>query len=85
MFWIISWFAAGFIAAMSVCISDMRGQPFDENYFDNGIWFVFLLIIVIGYISFIIALMVFMNEKRLLAKLIYRIANIGTKKNDFVR
>ena len=80
MFWIVLWFVVGLISALCLCVKDMRGQPFDENYFSNGVWFAFVLMVCCGYMSLIIVFSMFMSEKKWFTKLVYRIANIGMMK-----
>lgn len=85
MFWFISWFIVGFIVALVVCADDLRGKPYDEDYFTkhnhrNCGWFA--CCVLFGYLSMVFSFFCWMAEKRLLTKLIYKIVNIGVKKKE---
>lgn len=80
--WIASWFVVGLISVMIIWISDMRGKEFNENYFEEGSAFVFMVLVIFGYVSPFIVCYVFTSEKKYFTKLIYKIANIGLKKNN---
>lgn len=77
------WFGMGFLTMIALYIKDMRGQPFNEDYFKNqdnlcGS----LSCILLGPISVIIVLGVFWIEHKLFTKFVYKIANIGIKKKE---
>ena len=81
----ISWFLVGVFSLVFFCINDMRGKEFNPNYFDHDDGLCFFMIFF-GYISFIIVCIFLVYEKvyenKLLSKLIYKIANIGVKKQE---
>lgn len=79
---LISWFVLGLICVMIICVSDMRGQEFDEDYFDAPIVTMFIILIMLGYISIFITYYLFASEKKYFTRLIYKICNIGVKRND---
>lgn len=84
----ISWFIVGLISVFFCCAIDMRNKEFDENYFDkDGIYMAFV-VLLLGYISPILILLVTFedsinnfkkNFKKNLAKFIYEIVNIKFK------
>ena len=80
--WFISWFIVGLISAMILWISDMRGKKFNENYFDSTAILISIILIMFGYISPFMIFWLFTFEKKYFTKLIYKIANIGLKKNN---
>ena len=80
--WFISWFIVGLISAMILWISDMRGKEFNENYFDSTAILISIVLIVLGYVSPFMIFWLFTSEKKYFTKLIYKIANIGLKKNN---
>ena len=78
---LISWFISGVITSLMLWISDMRDQKYDENYFNVGNVVTSFLIISCGYLSAVISIFAFEYNHRLFTRLIYKIANIGVKKN----
>ena len=75
---------------MLVCIHDMRGEPYDENYFKGEILHTIILILTGG--SFLIVFYLITTDilqkiyekrksNRMFTKFIYKIANIGIKKD----
>ena len=81
---IISWFVVGLISVILLFAIDLRGQPYNENYFKDKFaptLFAFLC----GYISLIFVFFAYNDEKKFLQKLIYKIVNIGidTKTDEF--
>lgn len=79
--WIASWFVVGLISVMIIWISDMRGKEFDENYFEEGSILAFMVLVIFGYVSPFIVYYVFTSEKKYFTRLIYKICNIGIKKD----
>ena len=83
MIWfIISWFAVGLITIAAVCVRDMRGADYYEGYFDGGRLCVYLGGILLGYITALIVLFVMGGEEDWLGKLVWRLCNIGVKKDE---
>lgn len=85
MLWIFSWFVVGFIVALVLCAEDLRGKAYDADYFaksnhNNCGWFA--TCVVLWYISVIISFCCWMGEKRLFTKFVYKLVNIGVKKDD---
>lgn len=72
---------------MLVCIHDMRGNPYDENYFERGMHCVIGLILMGGFSFFLCIFDIFRERhkkrknKRIFTKFIYKIVNIGIKKD----
>lgn len=86
---IITWILSGIISFWAVCIMDMRGQKYFEDYF-KGEFGTFLLINFGGYISMLAVIIVFINNARItnkvrivFTKLVYKIANIGIKEKEY--
>ena len=83
---IISWFVIGFISMIFMHLWDMRGEEYDEDYFDETCIFISFVVILLGYISLIFmifaSIYIKLKGKKLITKLLYKIANIGVKKAD---
>ena len=78
---LISWFVVGLICVMTICVSDMRGKEFDPDYFNTPMISMFIILIILGYISIFITYYLFASEKKYFTRLIYKICNIGVKKD----
>lgn len=78
---VISWFVVGFICMISIWIGEMRGKEFNENYFDKDCVGVSALMFALGYISPFIIYAVCTEEKKYFTRFVYKIANIGVKKD----
>lgn len=85
------WLLIGLLSVISICVYDMRGEPYDENYFKGEILHTIILILT-GGVSFLIVFYLIIvdilqniYEKRksnkIFTKFIYKIANIGIKKD----
>lgn len=77
----ISWFIVGLICVMTICVSDLRGKEFNPDYFDGSTVYIFIFLITFGYISIFITYYLFASEKKYFTRLIYKICNIGVKKD----
>ena len=79
----ISWYAVGLIATILLFAVDLRGKPYNENYF-NDKFAPTLLVIAWGYISLIFVVFAYNDRYKFLQKLMYKISNIGidTKAKD---
>ena len=81
------WLLIGLLSVMLVCIRDMRGKPYDENYFKGGTHYVISLILMGGFSFLLFAFGIFrerhkkQKSNRIFTKFIYKIANIGIKKD----
>ena len=77
----------GLLSLMLVCIHDMRGNPYNENYFEGGTHYVIGLILMGGLSFFLYIFDIFRERykkrknKKIFTKFIYKIANIGIKKD----
>ena len=78
---LISWFVVGLICMMIICVSDMRGKEFDPDYFNEPMATTFIILIILGYISIFITYYLFACEKKYFTRLIYKICNIGVKRD----
>ena len=83
----VIWLLIGLLSVMIICVHDMRGKPYNENYFEGEIHHTIYLILMGGFAFFIIIFLMIQerNEKRKsnknFTKFIYKIANIGIKKD----
>lgn len=83
----VIWLLMGLLSLMLVCIHDMRGNSYDENYFEGGMSYVIGLILMGGFSFLLCAFDIFRERhkkrknKRIFTKFIYKIANIGIKKD----
>ena len=78
---LISWFVIGFISMISIWIVDMRGKSYDENYFNEDNVYCSFVVFLLGYISVFVICLTISSEKKFFTKLIYKVANIGSKIN----
>lgn len=72
----ISWFVVGLISVILLFAVDLRGKPYDEDYFKYK-FLPALTAFVLGYFSLIFVILAYNDEKKFLQKLIYKIVNIG--------
>jgi hypothetical protein len=73
----------GFICMFTLWIDAMRGKEFDPDFFgEEGIISVSLMLFLFGYISLLIVCIYYMKDKKYFTKFIYKIANIGVKKEE---
>lgn len=89
----VIWLLIGLLSVISICVHDMRGEPYDENYFKGEILNTIALILM-GGVSFLIVFYLIIvdilqkiyekrkrKSNRIFTKFIYKIANIGIKKD----
>lgn len=87
----VVWLLIGLLSVISICVYDMRGEPYDENYFKGEILHTIYLILT-GGVSFLIVFYLIIvdilqniyekrKSNRIFTKFIYKIANIGIKKD----
>lgn len=87
----VIWLLIGLLSVISICVYDMRGEPYDENYFKGEILHTIVLILT-GGVSFLIVFYLIIvdilqkiyekrKSNRMFTKFIYKIANIGIKKD----
>lgn len=83
----VIWLLIGLLSVISICVHDMRGEPYDENYFKGEIFNIICLILT-GVVSFLIVFYLITTDiyekrksNRIFTKFIYKIANIGIKKD----
>ena len=87
----VIWLLIGLLSVISICVYDMRGEPYDENYFKGEILHTISLILM-GGVSFLIVFYLIIvdilqniyekrKSNRMFTKFIYKIANIGIKKD----
>lgn len=87
----VVWLLIGLLSVISICVYDMRGEPYDENYFKGEILHIICLILT-GGVSFLIVFYLIIvdilqkiyekrKSNRKFTKFIYKIANIGIKKD----
>lgn len=79
---ITSWILAGLFGTICLVTHDIRGKEYDAGYFhEYGVSI--LLMPITGYIALVIALCIFLKEKKVpdkIYKKIHKLANIGVKK-----
>lgn len=80
LIFVISWFVIGFICMFSLWISEMRGREFDEAFFDEDVVSVSIMMLILGFISPFLICIAYTKEKKYFTRFIYKIANIGVKK-----
>lgn len=87
----VIWLLIGLLSVISICVYDMRGEPYDDNYFKGEILHTIVLILT-GGVSFLIVFYLIIvdilqkiyekrKSNRMFTKFIYKIANIGIKKD----
>lgn len=77
---IISWFIVGLVSIILIHLHDMRGEEFDEDYFDSECIVISVIGILFGYVTILIYLYGILKEHKPFTKLFYWLANIGLKK-----
>lgn len=88
---VVIWLLIGLLSVISMCVHDMRGEPYDENYFKGEILHI-ICCILMGGVTFLIVLYLITSDilqkiyekrksNRIFTKFIYKIANIGIKKD----
>ena len=77
---IIIWFAIGFVGMIYMHLSDMRGEEFDENYFDKECVLISFVAVLFGCFLPIIFWVIWCSENKPFTKLLYKIANVGLNK-----
>lgn len=83
----VIWLLIGLLSVISICVYDMRGEPYDENYFKGEILHTIALILMGGVSFLIVFYLIIQNiyekrkSNRIFTKFIYKIANIGIKKD----
>ena len=81
MIWLCLWFGTGLLCALIMWIYEMRGKEYNPNFFDEGVLLVSAFLILFGWISALIVLGIIISENHYFVRLIYKIANIGVKKD----
>lgn len=87
----VIWLLVGLLSVMSIWVYDMRGEPYDEDYFKGEILHS-IGFILMGGVSFLIVFYFIIvdilqniyekrKSNRIFTKFIYKIANIGIKKD----
>ena len=82
--WIIIltlWFVVGLVCMLSLWINEMRGKEFDEDFFTEDVVFVSFVLVILGFISPFLLYAACTKEKKYFTRLIYKIANIGVRKD----
>lgn len=81
------WLFIGLLSVMIMCVHDMRGEPYDENYFEGEIHHIIVFILMGGFTFLIVVFIAIfeihekLKSNRIFTKFIYKIANIGIKKD----
>lgn len=76
---ILSWLIVGIISAILLFAVDLRGEEYNESYFE-GMAFPTFAIFVCGCFSLIFVFLAYNNKYKFLQRLIYKIVNIGVNK-----
>lgn len=81
MWFLWLWLLVGFLSNVLCWIADMRGEEYDEDYFrKEGIFVTTIVMTLFGFFALLIVLFFIIDKKVDFKKLIYKIANIGIKK-----
>lgn len=85
------WLLIGLLSVTIMCVHDMRGESYDENYFEGEIYHVMGFILMGGFTFLIVVCLIVFEilrkrhekrkDNRKFTKFIYKIANIGIKKD----
>lgn len=79
---VISWFIVGLLSVITIWIMELRGKDYNENYFDKEHIIVSIIMILFGYMSFVIIYAALTQDKKYFTRFIYRIANLGKKEEE---
>lgn len=89
MIFLISWPLVGLLTIIIMALYDMRGAEFDENYFSEMSGDDIGMFMLLGYFMPLIFIGCCLFEwweeyenKHLITKLFYNVANIGVKKDE---
>ena len=87
IFLVVTWFLVGFISLVASWILDLRGKPYDPDYFKGeGTFFACFLMIVMGYFTLLIVFFFYLPEKLnfrfSFTEFIYKLANTGISKKN---
>lgn len=78
---VLFWLLAGFVGAIWMTATDVRGIEYDSDYFDKFFYTIFVLVIALGFISLVFMGISSLIRYEVINKSIYKLANIGVKKN----
>lgn len=82
---IIAWLLVGFSAALFVTCHDIRGKEYSLNEVKSNIDFEFICMLsIMGIVSWIILFFYWLSGLEIIYKAIYKLANIGFKKDKIV-
>lgn len=77
---VITWFVVGFIMMIGVHLYSMRGENYNEDYFDFATVIASIVIVLLGYITPVISFIYWIYNNRFFTKLLYKIANTEMNK-----
>lgn len=77
---LVLWLLAGFICAIFMTAMEVRGEKYDNTYFDCNFYIGFIFLVVFGFVSIIFTGFCYSMEYEIFNKFIYKLANIGIKK-----
>lgn len=78
------WLFVGLVSMIFLIASDLRGQEYDDDYFDEDVVKVAIIVVLFGFISPLFVLYFFTSEKlnkNVFTYFIYKLVNIGYKPN----
>lgn len=82
------WLFIGLLSTMFLYMLDMRGNPYKEDYFEGEIGQTIKFILMGGFMPVLVVFVVLQEQyekrkkNRNFTKFIYKLANIGVKKNE---
>ena len=78
------WFLCGVISILLWTFRDLRGEEYREDYIDEDVAMAYLLVLIGGIPSLFLTMILFLEDflicNTFVTKLLYKIANIGIKK-----
>ena len=77
---LVSWIMVGLVGSILGIASDIRGCEYDEDYFDGEVICAIIVTTIAGYLGLIFTIIFILHNRHAFSKLIYKIANIGIKK-----
>ena len=76
------WFLCGVISILLWTFRDLRGEEYREDYINEDIVMAYFLILIGGIPLLFLTMIYFLICNTFVTKLLYKIANIGIKKED---
>lgn len=75
---LFSWFLVGLLSFLHFLVHDLRGEEYDPDYFDSDLLMMFLVSVLLGYLTTLLIL----YDRQVIQRILYKLANIGYKERE---